>query len=237
MRKKLYSKVFSPGVALLEAAALSVMLMLLLSGGAALTAFLRESQSLKALTDKVIHDEKIQPLLLSDSSNIAQLKVNHDELQSLVGSMVSSIIQHYGLDAEPEQAAHFVIEAAYTEAIVDKASGAFLGFSASPFSYHEIHGTYQPDAEVEAQSNLASEFSRQSELTQILAGQAKALHALPGASFGNFQNNNNYLDRFVMLGLRVVYDMSDSALGKLCKLSGFSSVIYDRKVVVLRGDL
>lgn len=220
------------GFATLETSILVTVLFSIGMGAAGLISFLGEQSAINRAVDELVLADGVKPLRFSLTQESVTYSVNATALDGYLTSTLSKLQSRIGT------AAPYKIELQYQVLRFNEATGAYQGVEAVPGNYLSA-GSSTASATVcpEMGALLTAEAAR-------VGGGGKPLYALPSGVFGvGFGSQNtarlrDYLPRSVLLGVRVLRDLSSTGTGQLYRLITQQALIATScKVVFLRGDI
>ncbi|RIL12649.1 MAG: hypothetical protein DCC75_00060 [Proteobacteria bacterium] len=220
----------SRGIAALEGAILTVLLVSLLSSAWVVGDLISRTISVHTALDRALYDHALKSLTISSSGQIA---VNEGAIQSqmqhLLLDVSQDLISKLGEDFSEGK---LRVEIGYAIAGIDADTGLLQSLDVR--SAHNLpFGTLSPPPQVLTEHDLQREFER---LSGPLGNAAR--YALPSAGFGQ-AGADQYLPFVVFVGLRIFVDMRGSFSGRIIQEIGAMDqpIIGEVKGVALRGEV
>lgn len=220
----------SSGVAALEAAGLSIVLLFLIVAGIGLVDYLQKVMLLSHLVDKHLFDQSIKPLVLTAEGGLSvaegRVRTKLPELLQGLKADLEEALPHGAFSVE-----RVLLESDFAVVGIDPQSGAGRGlllYPGSSFSW----GALNVPAEQMAESDLRRQFADLAALAFVPSPLAAPTGLLAG------EEAARYIDKTMVVGIRAFYSLEGTFGGKLAQLLGLGRqpVIFDHKVITLRGE-
>lgn len=221
------------GIAALEAALMFAVLLPIMAGAFALADYVHMAMLLRDVVDKQVYDNGVKPLLFKLDGGNSSLALNDAELQQYVeriGLGVEEQIKSRILGETSDT--NYRIELKVVELEIDKNLGKVKGAPKERSQFNRSFGALSVPFKSEERTDLM----------QLIRDESDALDRLDGPSglaspSGVFNSSApQYLGKTVLVGARAFVALSGLS-GYVQRAFGTDPVIYDAKVVHLRGDV
>lgn len=223
------------GIAVLEMAMMSVLLLGVFLGGVGIVDYLSQTRAINGIVEKSLNDNSYKALkrdavsggLLLDSAALDQY------LADVVAQAMTDIA------TELPQVREYRIESRGCAIGIDPQTGISQGIEVGTCA-DSVAGTLAVPASVSTLVDFDTEFTRQADqMIRASAGSTSqsSLLAVPQGSYGRNTNQEQYLPRAVLVGLRIFLSLEGSLSGFAFKQFGGTPYVYNRKVSHLRGVL
>jgi hypothetical protein len=233
----IYYSRYQRGFAVLEAAAVSVLLTLAVIFGIGLSGYLASSTRLTSVLNRALTQHTAAPFILDQStqigSGVVPLILNTTELSTLIDTIAleleRDLISNDAINSyQVVDPSRYFIEVGYAVVNVNPNDGSFISFvnnSAPFFSLSRTRGALAAQA-------------GEAELAQSLQfAVSQGLHAFPLGSFGA-GSLAQFFNQSVLVGARVIFKPEGQAIDYIIRQSlGHSGRFAQAKVVALRGQM
>jgi len=219
------------GMTFLEGALCAILVCSMLLGGIAMVDYFGKAGDLQRLVDNAIHESSIRPFKLVSVGGSIGLETQTDILIEHCSQVVATLAER--LEQAPLNLTSdmYRIEMGFTEVVVDSESGQSVGFTGSNPSHTESSGSLAIPGEL---SDLSQQF-RLLAHPQGSFPDNSFLYATPSIFGGT--TSLGYLDRTVLVGLRVAFSLEESPWRHLYQTVLSDQILSQIKVVALRGDI
>jgi hypothetical protein len=220
------------GIALLELALSTLVLLLIISGGVITATRYREFHYAEEIVDRFIHEESVRPLRFATVGTSHELLIDTSELeihrQKIVLQISEELSAHCARDGGMPQ---FSIEMGYAALAIDHESGALTGIESLVCERHDGSGPVHGGACQQLSELLSRTVEAQS-------GSGRSAFALP-LVYAHLSSSGvggmRYLQRAVLIGVMVSWPLDH--LPEPADLFGFPQQASAYKIVPLRGDV
>lgn len=229
------------GIAMLEAAAAAVLLMILFCGGIAVCDFLYKGADLSEIVDQHLYDNGTRVFRARTDFNHVILELDRQKLNTILLERFNAIEHEILLGIfkveNPEQISNgqvalnlYRIEVLIAQINFDPSNG-----TAQSISVLDSHssGSYQPAAEQLERTNLREALSK---MAEVGATHASTL-AIPTGAWGDQRAQDRYLDKIVVLAARAFVSLDNSPGGWFWRYFEGSQGVSTLKIVPFRGDI
>ena len=216
------------GVALLEAAVVTALISLFGFAGCGVAGYLFDLMTVRSAVESVILDGGERPRVLEgDSGGTVHLRLNRSGMEEFLRRTARTLT--HSLEREGEVAGAVVVEVGYGVARIDPRSGEYRGMEGPVVI--ERNGAW-PDTGMDECPSLLRQFDL------AAGGQAGETSpaALPSAVLSP-ESAAGYLDRSILVGVRVRRDLAGTAGGALAALALRSTEIVGCKVEIMRSEV
>lgn len=220
------------GVALLELAASTLVLLLIISGGVIAASRYREFHYAEEIVDRFIHEESVRPLRFASVGTTHEVLIDTSELefhrQKIILQISEELSAHCARDGGTPQ---FSIEMGYAALAIDDESGALTGIESLICEQHDGSGPLHSGSCQQLSELLSS-------AVQTQTGSGRSAFALPMVytqSSGSEVGGIRYLPHAVLIGVMVSWPLDH--LPEPADLFGFPQQASAYKIVPLRGDV
>lgn len=220
------------GMALLELAASTLALLLIISGGVVAASRYREFHYAEEIVDRFIHEESVRPLRFATVGTSHKVLIDTSELEihrrKILRQISEELSAHCARDGRIPQ---FSIEMGYAALAIDDESGALTGIESLVCQRHDGSGPLHGGSCQQLSDLLSSAVEAQS-------GNGRSAFALPmvyAQSSGSEVGGMRYLQRAVLIGVMVSWPLD--YLSEPADVFGFAQQASAYKIVPLRGDV
>ncbi|MGA1191692.1 MAG: hypothetical protein ACO3XO_05370 [Bdellovibrionota bacterium] len=220
------------GVAMLELAASTLVILLVVSGGVIAASRYREFHYAEEIVDRFIHEESLRPLRLTTVGTHNEVLIDTTELelhrQKIILQISEELSEHC---AQDEGTAQFSIEMGYVSLAIDGESGALTSIETLVCERYDGSGAFHSDSCQYLSELLSYAVEKQS-------GSGRSAFALPmvyAQSSGSEVGGMRYLQRAVLIGVMVRWPLD--YLREPADVFGFPQEASAYKIVPLRGDV
>jgi hypothetical protein len=223
------------GVAIMEATIGIVTLMLLLTLGISIVDFTDYTDLSQEVADRALLETNLKPLSLAIGVDGAPRVVTNDQaLLQFVATLTqkAETALRGKLTELSNPNAPYFIEARYGVVRHNPTTGAFTGVIDLPAAGRSTRGSLPLAASLDSLTSLTTRFQN---MASTVVPHAPNLLAIPSGALGtNPTETTQYLDRSVVVGIRVVTALSPSFTAEAL---GGNSKSLGVKAIVLRGGL
>lgn len=223
------------GLAIMEAAIGIMTLMLLLTLGISVVDLTDYSDLSQEIADRALLETDVKPLaLFIEIDGAPRLQTRDDALLAFVNAITERADRalREKLSELSNPNAPYFIEARYGVVRHDPSTGSFTGVIELPPAGRSTRGSLHLESSIEASTNLITRFQR---MASAAHSSASSVLAVPSGSFGSNPGEvTQYLDRSVVVGIRVITSLSSSFTGTAL---GTNTNSLGVKSIVLRGGL
>ena len=220
------------GMALLELAVLSMVMVLLLTGGVLMAERFHHFGEASRMVDRYLNDDSVSPLSLEQFNGTFQLEVNDSGIESYIESMVNSAANEVSAYIERfELLGPYSIQMGYRVLEIDQTTGEVVSLRPMTCVRRDEDSLLQLGA-------LCAELGSALDLIdQEIGENGVSLYATPTAfHLRDLEPNHQYLPFSVVMGLRVSWSIEKNA-GEIATRFNLPSEAGDQKIALLRGDL
>jgi hypothetical protein len=218
------------GIAVLEMAVASLMLLSLFLGGLGIVDYLNLVRAANASLEKSLNDSNFRAFTRVGPGQPLQFDRNatQQHLDAVLADTAAELLPQL-----PPGLQYF-IEGRACPVQIDPVSGASLGVQFASCVQTSL-GTLMVPPNVSAQADLQAEFSRQS--AQVVhAGSVVSILAVPQGAFGWGDNSTEqYLEAALLVGQRVFISLDGTLSGFAFKQTGADPYVTHKRVIHLRG--
>jgi len=218
----------------LEASLCAILVCTMLLSGFAMVDYYSRAGNLQRLVDSTIHDSTIRPFNIGSNGGTIELSTQSDLLRDHCDQTVLDISEKLSQPPLNLSADQYRIEMAYVEVGVDPQSGQSLRFEGGNPAYLALGGNLPTPAEIDSNGSLSSQFGFLAHPGGDFPDDS-FLYATPSIFGGT--TTLGYLDRAVLVGLRVIYSLEASPWRNLYQNILSHPFLYQTKVIALRGDI
>ena len=229
------------GIALLEAAAGAVLLMILFCGGLALTDFLYKGASISEIVDQHIYDTGARVFHIRSEFDHITIELDRVKLTTILDERMSAIenetLRSVLKVNSPNQLSNgeiaatlYRIEGVAAEVTFDRSNGSATAVSL--LGQHSL-GSYNPMPEQLERTNLRTAIER---LVGLGSGAVSTL-AVPTGNWGNSDSQDRYLSSAALMAVRAFVSLDNAPGGWFWRYYEGSQGVSAIKVVPFRGDL
>lgn len=220
------------GVAILELAASTLVILLMLCGGVIAANRYREFQYANEIVDRFIHEESVRPLRFATVGTSNEVLIDTYELESHRQKIILQISEELSSHcARDGAAAQFSIETGYATLAIDGDSGALSAVESMVCERHNAVGPVHGSPCQQLGELLSSAAVAQN-------GSGRSVFALPTVYVESGNSNIGgvkYLQHSVLIGVMVSWPLD--YLPEPVEVFGFPQQASAYKIVPLRGDV
>lgn len=220
------------GMALLELAASTLVLLVIISGGVIAASRYREFHYAEEIVDRFIHEESVRPLRFTTVGTDNEVVIDTSELelhrQKIIRQISEELSEHCARDGGTPQ---FSIEMGYASLVIDGESGALAGIEGLVCERRDGSGALHGGSCQQLSELLSRTAGKQSGN----GGSAFALPMVYAQSNGSEVGRLRYLQRTVLMGVMVRWPLD--YFHQPADIFGFPQEASAYKIVPLRGDV
>ena len=231
----------SAGIALLEAAAAAVLLLILFCGGLAVGDFLYKGANISEIVDQHLYDTAARVFRARIEFDRITLELDRGKLTSILdermraieSETLRAILKVRSADQQTNGVLAgelYRIEGVAAVVEFDRASGA--ANSISLLNQHAF-GSYSPPSEQLERTELRASIARFVDL----GGTAASTLAVPSGAWGDAASNDRFLPSGAVIAVRAFVSLENSPGGWFWRYFQGPQGISTVKVVPFRGDL
>lgn len=225
------------GIAILEAATFTLTILGLIVGGAAVADCMSKMMLLEQAIDRAVNDHAEKVLVSNDFSGRFQIQIDPSSARREIENIAANVevLLSKNLGDTMLQAVPYRIEVAYAVLDIDGSSGAPLGLGVLPYSDLVSRGDLLVPNSVSRQVDLGAAFASRAAHTQV--NSDVSLYARPTQFFTSPRSDRRFVSQVILVGARAFVSLKGSFSGNAYATLGGEPIVYESKVVTLRGDL
>ena len=229
------------GIALLEAAAAAVLLLILFCGGLAVSDFLYKGANISEIVDQHLYDTGARVFHARAEFNRISLELDQNKIRAILDQRISAIESetlHALLKVRSaDQISNGVIAASLyrvegVAAVIDFNRSNGIANNITLINQHS-RGSYSPSAEQLERTELRAAIERFVDFR----GSSTSAFAIPTGAWGDANSEDRYLSNGALIAVRAFVSLDNSAGGWFSRYFQGPQGVSAVKVVPFRGDL
>ncbi len=213
------------GVAFLELAWLSIFVMLVGTWLMATYDFLRSGVFLDETVQQYITESSVKPMQIEiDSGGLFTINIATSAIETYLDEVRNNVEAQIGAALVHGDSTKYYIETAYADLNIDEVSGRVNSWNINAI---ESNGVLTPGNTPELPTELYNLLSN---------GVTPSPYAIPHGLFEAGGAADNYINKAILVGIRVFVSFDGSFSGKVIESIGREPILSAFKIIALRGE-